>query len=155
MCYGILIFAVDLGKDSVKERMEDLVMKGALEAVVEICSLKCLPPLVHLWQPHQPLFFLGRGNFQASCPPSYSHVIVRMTAAACMMKILMEARIQEIQAASEILNWFLHLMANLAVMDPKDIVLGEASLGKLENAENETTDVKENGKGSIHSKLVV
>lgn len=143
-------FAVDLGKDFVREKTEDLVMKGALELVVEVCSLKCLPP-VHPWQPHPLLFFLGPGNFQASCLPSYSHETARMTVAAYMKKILMEARIQGIPAALGILNWYLHLMANPVGMGPKGIVQGEASQDKLENVETETTGAKESGKGNIHN----
>lgn len=52
MVLWISHLVVDLEIDFVKETMEDLVMKGALELVLEAYSLKFLPP-VHQWQPHQ------------------------------------------------------------------------------------------------------
>ena len=130
--------------------MEDLVMRGTPELVVEACNLIFLPA-VHPWHPHPLLCFLDHGLFLASCLPSYSHVIARMIVAACMKKMLTEAKTRGTQAALAIQNWCLHLMASLVDMDPKGMVLGAASLGNLENVETETADVKENGKGNIHS----
>jgi len=46
------LVAADPGIDSAKEKMGDLVMKGALELVVEAYSPKFLPP-AHQLYPHQ------------------------------------------------------------------------------------------------------
>lgn len=148
MWLWITHLAVDHGIDSVK--VEDLVMMGVLELVVEAYSLTlCL--LVHQLQPHQLSCFLARGHFLANYLLSYSHVIVRMIVAAYTKKMLMEAGIQGIRAALVIQNWHQHLMVSLLVTGPKGMVQGETSQGNLENVETGTADVKGSGKENIHS----